>query len=117
MYKAVYDQMASDTADVIRRNERKAFDRCLELLRLAEEKGRGSRESVEALLFTSRLWSILLEDLASDGNGLPERLRASLISIGIWVLRQTEEIRQGSSAGFANLIEVTRSIRDGLRRT
>lgn len=115
MYKAIYSAMADETSDAIRENEKQAFERSLTLLRAAQEKGRGSRESVEALLFVNRLWTILMEDLALDDNRLPQELRASLISIGIWVLRRAEDIRQGRVADFSALIEVSESIKNGLR--
>lgn len=107
--------MADEAAASIRSNERRAFDRSIALLRTASERSRGSREWVEALLFVTRLWTILLEDLAHPGNGLPDRLRADLISIGIWILRQAESIRQGQSSDFAALIDVSCAIRNGLQ--
>jgi flagellar protein FlaF len=116
MYQTLYSDMAADTTASIRENERVAFARSIELLKAASLAGRGSRESVDALLFTNRLWSILLEDLADDANGLPDALKASLISIGIWVLRRTEDIRQGKTDDFAALIEVSESIHKGLGR-
>jgi flagellar biosynthesis activator protein FlaF len=84
------------------------------LLKLARIKGCGSREAIEALFFVTRLWTILLEDLAEEGNGLPSPLKASVISIGIWVLRRVEEIRQGKTDDFSGLIEVSQSISNGL---
>jgi flagellar protein FlaF len=116
MYEATYRVMLEDTTEQIRDNEKRAFDKAIELLRSAQLAGRGTRESVEALLFVNRLWTILLEDLADAGNGLPDSLKASLISIGIWVLRQTEQIRQGEEEDFSTLIDISMSIRSGLGR-
>ena len=116
MYQSLYSEMAAETTESIRENERAAFERSRRLLELAKAKGRGSRQSVEALLFVSRLWSILLEDLATEGNDLPNALRASLISIGIWMLRRAEDIRQGREEDFTSLIDVSRTIRNGLER-
>ena len=116
MYQSLYSEMAAETTESIRQNERAAFERSIGLLELARTKGRGSRESVEALLFVSRLWSVLLEDLATEGNDLPDALKASLISIGIWILRRTEDIRQGRVEDFSSLIDVSRTIKSGLER-
>lgn len=116
MYQALYAEMAEETAANIRDNERQAFERSIALLRAAQTRGRGSRESVEALLFLSRLWSVLLEDLAHPGNALPEALRASLISIGIWMLRRAEDIRLGRTSDFQALIDVSETICGGLER-
>ena len=116
MYEATYVSMLEDTADRIRENERHAFDTAITKLKLAQQAGRGTRESVEALLFVNRLWTILLEDLADKGNGLPDSLKASLISIGIWMLRRAEDIRQGRLDDFSTMIEVSETIRKGLGR-
>lgn len=117
MYESTYMAMLEDTTEQIRENERRAFDTAIELLRKAQKAGRGTRDSVEALLFVNRLWTVLLEDLADQGNGLPDALRASLISIGIWVLRRSEDIRQGQVDDFSALIEVSETIRNGLGRS
>jgi len=116
MYESTYVSMLEDTAERIRENERRAFDTAITKLKLAQQAGRGTRESVEAMLFVNRLWTILLEDLADQGNGLPDSLKASLISIGIWMLRRAEDIRQGRLDDFSTMIEVSETIRKGLGR-
>ncbi len=116
MYESTYVSMLEDTAERIRENERRAFDTAITKLKLAQQAGRGTRESVEAMLFVNRLWTTLLEDLADQGNGLPDSLKASLISIGIWMLRRAEDIRQGRLDDFSTMIEVSETIRKGLGR-
>ncbi|MBI2720129.1 MAG: flagellar biosynthesis regulator FlaF [Rhizobiales bacterium] len=116
MYESIYAEMAAETTATIRDNERQAFEHSIRLLEAAKEEGRGSTQSVTALLFLSRLWGVLLEDLARPDNGLPETLRASLISIGIWMLRRAEDIRQGRVDDFQALIDVSQSICQGLKR-
>ena len=116
MYHSIYNEMMADTTDAIRDNERAAFDRSIKLLKAAQMSSRGSREWVEALLFTSRLWCFLLDDLADTENGLPASRKADLISIGIWVLRRTEDLRLGKVEDFAALIEVSETIRRGLEK-
>jgi flagellar protein FlaF len=115
MYHTLYSEMAAETTATIRNNERQAFERSIALLKLAQEKGRGSRESVDALLFLSRLWSILMEDLAHPDNGLPNELRASLLSIGIWMLKRADDLRLGKEQDFQPLIDVSQSVCAGLR--
>ncbi len=56
----------------------------------------------------------LVEDLANPENALPEELRAALISIGLWIMREAEAIRLGRSDDFSAMIEITAMIRDGL---
>jgi flagellar protein FlaF len=56
-----------------------------------------------------------VEDLGNPENALPKELRANLISIGLWLLREAEEVRQGRSDNFEGLIEVSQIIRDGIQ--
>jgi flagellar protein FlaF len=55
-----------------------------------------------------------MEDLSKPENDLPERLRADLISIGLWIMREAEDIRLEKSSNFRGIIEVSQNIRDGL---
>jgi flagellar protein FlaF len=89
MYKRIYDEIAVETSAKIRADEVRALDHSITLMTVAQTKGAGTREAVEAMFFVSRLWGVLLEDLSSDDNGLPNELRAKIISIGIWALKYT----------------------------
>lgn len=115
MYHLRYAEVLDDASSEARAHEREALERAIGLLRAAEQQGRRSREAVEALLFVTRLWSVLLEDLASPENSLPEELRASLISIGIWVLKEAERIHREESDDFKGLIEICEIVRGGLK--
>lgn len=117
MYQALYSEMASQTTQTIRDNERQAFEHSIALLEEAQARGRGSMDSVKALVFVTQLWGVLMEDLAHPENALPDELKASIISIGIWMLRRAEDIRQGRCDDFRGLIEVSRSVSRGLKRS
>lgn len=115
MYKFYYNEVLDESPKAEREQERTALERSIDLLQQAERSGSGSREAVEAVYFVRRLWGIFIEDLAKPENGLPQKLRADLVSIGLWVMRETEEIRQGRSKNFTALIDVSRTISEGLR--
>ncbi|MCE0503882.1 MULTISPECIES: flagellar biosynthesis regulator FlaF [unclassified Roseivivax] len=66
-----------------------------------------------ALIDNQTLWRELRYDLASEGNQLPAGLRAQLISIGLWVDRQTTAVLSGE-AGLGDLVGVNRQIVAGL---
>lgn len=116
MSRSLYEDMADDNGASTRENEFKAFEHSITLLQQAQMHGAGTRQSVEAIVFLSRLWGLLLEDLSHPENGLPDKLKGSLISIGIWMLRQAEDARQGRLNDFTGMIEVSQSISSGLRR-
>jgi flagellar biosynthesis activator protein FlaF len=110
-----YSETLADAPADARQREREAIQRSIDLLRNAREKGANSREAIDALYYLDRLWSLLLDDLASSDNRLPKELRASLISIGIWILRQVENIRNDRSDDFDGLIDVSKTICMGLK--
>lgn len=114
MYQAQYAEVLADDSTESRMHERTALEQASQLLAVAQMRGRRSREAVDALLFVSRLWTILLQDLASPENGLPAQLRADLISIGIWILKEADLIRREESDNFAGLIEICDGIRGAL---
>jgi len=115
MYQFPYADVLENSPQVARERERQVFERCLELLKAADEKGANSMEAIEALAFCRRMWATLLEDLASPENALPKELRAQIISIGLWVVREAENIRLGTSTDFKPLIEVTTAVFEGLQ--
>jgi flagellar protein FlaF len=116
MYQFSYAEVLEDDPLEARERERKALGHAVELLRVAKQSGPESRDGVEALLFVRRLWTVLLDDLANPDNALPETLRASLISIGIWILKQADLVRLDASRDLDGLIAVNETIRDGLAR-
>ncbi|HJZ43907.1 MAG TPA: flagellar biosynthesis regulator FlaF [Hyphomicrobiaceae bacterium] len=115
MYQFSYAEVLDETPKGARERERQALDRSIELLREAEKNGANSREAIEAVLYVRRLWGYLIEDLARPENDLPKPLRADLISIGLWIVREAEQIRLEKSENFKGLIDVSTSIRDGLK--
>jgi len=115
MYKALYDEVLDESPKQARENERSALERTIEFLERAEKAGASSREAIEAVFYVRKLWGIFIEDLAKPENELPPKLRADLVSVGLWVMRETEEIRQGRSSNFAGLIDVSRTISEGLK--
>jgi flagellar protein FlaF len=115
MYQFSYAEVAEESPQEMRMLERKVLDQAIELLRIAREKGPKSRELVDALFYYRRLWSIFMDDLANPENELPEALRAGLISIGIWMVKEIELIRSGKTDDLTAMIEITEIIRDGLK--
>lgn len=61
----------------------------------------------------SRLWSALAADLASPGNALPEGLRADLLGLAAFSLRQGHRVLRGEGGGQA-LIDVNAAVLRGL---
>lgn len=115
MYQFSYNEVQTDSLADARDRERQVLSRSIDLLTAARDKGASSREAVEAIHFMIRVWTVFIEDLGNPDNEFPEELRANLISIGLWLMREGEEIRQGRSQNFDGLIEVSQIIRDGIQ--
>ena len=115
MYEFAYNEVIEDSRQTMRARERQAMDRVIAMLRTAQEKGPGSRERVEALFYLRRLWMIFLNDLKDPNNELPEQLRAGIISIGIWMMKEIDRVRGGATNDLTPIIEINALIRDVLK--
>jgi flagellar protein FlaF len=115
MFRGSYTEIMEESADVCRARERAAFDRAIDLMESADAADAPAGKLSEAVRFVQRLWSVLIDDLTHPENDLPEALRADLVSIGLWTLRQSDRILRGDAHGFDGLIFVNAKIRDGLK--
>jgi len=115
MYQFSYAEVQTDSVADAKDRERQLLSRSIDLLVAAKQKGARSIESAQAIYFLNRVWTTFVEDLGNEDNELPQELRANLISIGLWLLREAEEVRQGRSENFEGLIEVSQIIRDGIQ--
>lgn len=79
----------------------------------AKESGLTGVGLAEPLGRNRELWNVFSTDCASSENKLPETLRASIISLGIWVDKHTTAVIGGSEK-IDDLIDVNRSIMEGL---
>ena len=115
MHQFSYIETLDDDSQTARERERGAILRSIELLGSAQTGGARSREAIEALHYTRRVWTILIEDLADPANDLPDALRADLISIGLWIMRECEYIRTERSENFKGMIDISKIILAGLK--
>jgi flagellar protein FlaF len=115
MYALLYDEALDDSPKNCRERERMALERAIRLLEEAEAAGAGSGIAAEALSFLGKLWRAFIEDLMSPDNDLPDTLRRDLLSIGLWVVKESNLILCGHSQNFRGLAEVCILIRNGLK--
>lgn len=93
-----------------RETEILAFGLCNDRLSKADSP----RARIEALHKTHELWSVLIQDLQTPGNALPENLKQQLLSLGIWATMYcTRAIPR--DLPVQPLIDVNRNMIDGLR--
>ncbi|MEY3234138.1 flagellar biosynthesis regulator FlaF [Aquidulcibacter sp.] len=68
---------------------------------------------MDALDWNRRVWSFMAADCANPDNELPENLRASIISLSLWVGRYSSEVMQ-KGEDVEPLIDINRTIMQGL---
>lgn len=79
----------------------------------ARDSGLKGVALMPALHRNREVWSTFSSLCGAPGNKLPDELRASIISIALWVERHTSEVVTGRDS-IDDLIEVNRAIIDGL---
>ena len=109
-----YEAVVEDSGYEARRRERQALSLGIERLERLQKGQVSFEDLVHSLLYVRRLWTIFIEDLAHPDNALPEKLRADIISIGLWVIKETDRLREERSDDVDQLIEINRLIRDAL---
>lgn len=107
-------QKASTRVEDPRSTEYRLFAQVTRALIKASEMDRVEISSrIDALDWNRRLWSNLGVDCASVENKLPDQLRASIISLSLFVSKYTSEVMRGRGE-FEVLIDLNRTIMQGL---
>ncbi|MCC8938236.1 flagellar biosynthesis regulator FlaF [Bradyrhizobium sp. Arg68] len=110
-----YETIAEDSSLEARSRERQALTIGIDRLERLQDGVFSNADLVESLLYIRKLWTLLIEDLAHPDNGLPDKLRADIISIGLWVIREADRLRETRSNDVVRLVEINRLIRDALQ--
>jgi len=79
----------------------------------AWDKGSRGASLMPVLHRNREMWSTFAATCGAPGNGLPPEVRASIISLALWVDRHTSAVVAGREA-IDPLLEVNRSLLDGL---
>ncbi len=70
---------------------------------------------MRGLVKNQQLWSLLLRDVGSSNNGLPQVLKSDLMSLGLVVLRETIAAMGDTDHSTEGLIQVNEDMIAGLR--
>jgi flagellar protein FlaF len=115
MLQSSYEEESWDAASAARAREQHLLSRAIELLQQVKSGEQTRADCINAMLYVRKLWTFFIEDLSRPDNGLPPELRANLISIGIWIIKEADLIRNGDPGDLASLIDVHTTMRDALR--
>jgi len=83
------------------------------LLEVKDADRREVRKRAEALDWNRRVWSAFAADCAREENGLPDQLRASIISLALFVTKESRAAMR-SEGDIDTLVEINRMIMQGL---
>ena len=72
------------------------------------------QEKVKAVLWNDKIWNAFMCDLGSAENNLPKPLKGALMSLAIWVAKETQRILD-NEVDLNGLININRQIMEGLR--
>lgn len=115
MYRFSYAEVVEDAPRECRQREYEVFDRAISLLKAADGLPPRSAKSLEAVEFLQRLWTVFVQDLAHPDNELTDELKAQLISIGFWVMRESSRVAIGENTDLSALIDINTMIQEGLK--
>ncbi len=112
----MYADVHQGSSTVGREEEREAFDMAIALMNAAHASPCDGRQSRNAARHVQLLWGYLIKDLTHPGNDLSDELKANLISIGLWVMREADAIIAGRRSDWSPLIDINATVREGLSR-
>jgi len=107
-------QTTAARAENPRQTEYRLFGQVTRALMEADQMDRSQiRERMDALDWNRRMWSMLGADCSLSGNGLPDQVRANIISLSIWVNKHTSLVMRNKEE-IGPLIDINRIIMQGL---
>ena len=83
------------------------------LMELQSDPSADVNERIKVLDWNRRVWSTFAADCGAKGNGLPDTLRAGIISLSIFVSKHSSAVVRGQ-ADISVLIDINRDIMQGL---
>lgn len=108
-----YQQTARRTENP-REIEYRLFAQVTSALTEVEKIGKSDlKKLMDVLDWNRRVWSAMAIDCANPDNGLPEQLRANIISLSMFVSRHTSAIMR-EDEDIQDLIDINRLIMQGL---
>ena len=114
---AVYQQQQKRNLTP-REVEAMAFTKAALMLEDAKKQTGSIEEFAKALRFNHLLWTIIQADLTEPENQLPAEIKANVMSLSIFVDKQTTKaLRTSAAADLDVLININRNLAAGLRTT
>ncbi|MEM8649732.1 MAG: flagellar biosynthesis regulator FlaF [Pseudomonadota bacterium] len=114
MFMQAYQDMMEDDQTSQRSEEREMITETINLMRASDQQPDDRVLRSKAIHLTSQLWNYFLNDLVSEENETPRELKASIISIGIFIVKHLERMRLEKTLAFKPVADISETIREGL---
>lgn len=106
-------QKAQTSAETPSQVEYRLFAQVTNALIDVQDKPSTHPETIAALDWNRRMWSVFSSDCGTKGNQLPDGLRAGIISLAIWVSKHSSLVMRGQES-IDSLININKTIMEGL---
>ena len=106
------DQQLQQAAESASETEYRLFGQITGALMEARDRCYTGADLIDPLDWNRRMWTTLSTDCAVEGNGLPDKLRAGIISLSIFVNKHTSLVMRGE-AEIDDLININKQIMEG----
>ena len=106
-------QKVQNKGETPRQTEYRLFTEVTRALINARDHGKKDQVMFHALDWNRRMWSTLAADCGIEGNGLPDTLRAGIISLSIWVSKYSSQVVRNNEP-IDPLIDINRTVMEGL---
>jgi len=114
MINCAYSDVVEDNQQDARASEREALQRSIQQMQGSNSSLADRQERMRAINYTIRVWNYFLNDLASSENQSTNETKATLISIGIFILRHLDNMRKDDSLQFDVVLEISETIIEGM---
>jgi len=109
-----YSESLEDAQESAREDEREVLGDSITVMEESDRDPDNLVKRIEAIYLTTRLWSHFLNDLASQDNVSSDEMKGGLISIGIFIMRHVEKMRTDKQLTFEPIVDITKTIYEGL---
>jgi flagellar protein FlaF len=106
-------QKVQQSAETPSQVEYRLFTQVTNALIAVKDKPARDPEVAKALDWNRRMWSTLSTDCGAKGNGLPDQLRAGIISLSLFVSKHSSAVMRGQET-VEELVSINRTIMEGL---
>lgn len=115
MFIQAYNEATEGEQQSVRESEKDIITQTIDMMRHSDENAADKQSRITALHFTMHVWSYFLNDLISDENQTEDQLKASLISIGIFIVKHLEKMRKEPDVEFRPIREISETILEGMK--